>query len=127
MRISVLSRRMSGAELGKKLNKELIVARPTAPDDTQVFTDAERLKIRQMVYEDMERYQKQPTSAGLQILFLFETGLRIGECCGLKWSDIRDNRLYIRRQANNERVKRMDKNYCWISRYSSDYRSPQDS
>ena len=93
----------------KKLNKELIVARPTAPDDTQVFTDAERLKIRQMVYEDMERYQKQPTSAGIQILFLFETGLRIGECCGLKWSDIRDNRLYIRRQANNERVKEWTK------------------
>ena len=42
-----------------------------------------------MIYEDLERYQKQPTSAGLQILFLFETGLRIGECCGLKWSDIK--------------------------------------
>lgn len=93
----------------KKLNRELIVTRPTAPDDTQVFTDEERLEIRRMVYEDMERYQKQPTSAGLQILFLFETGLRIGECCGLKWSDIRDNRLYIRRQANNERVKEWTK------------------
>lgn len=93
----------------KKLNRELIVARPTASDDTQVFTDAERLEIRRMVYEDMERYKKQPTSAGLQILFLFETGLRIGECCGLKWSDVKDNRLYIRRQANNERVKEWTK------------------
>ena len=61
------------------------------------------------VYEDLERYQKQPTSAGLQILFLFETGLCIGECCGLKWSDIKNGRLYIRRQANNDGVKQKTK------------------
>ena len=59
--------------------------------------------------EDMERYKKNPTSAGLQILFLFETGLRIGECCGLKWSDVQGNRLYIRRQADNNGVKEWTK------------------
>jgi integrase len=89
----------------KKLNKSLIVSKPTASDESQVFTDDERRQIKIMVREDMERYKKQPTSAGLQILFLFETGLRIGECCGLKWSDIKDNRLYIQRQATNEGVK----------------------
>lgn len=89
----------------KKINKDLIVSMPTASDDTQVFTDEERRALKSMVYEDLERYQNKPTSAGLQILFLFETGLRIGECCGLKWSDIKGNRLYIRRQATNEGVK----------------------
>jgi integrase len=93
----------------KKLNKSLIISKPTASDESQVFTDEERRQIKRMVREDMERYKKQPTSAGLQILFLFETGLRIGECCGLKWSDIKDNRLYIQRQANNERVKEKTK------------------
>jgi integrase len=93
----------------KKLNRSLIISKPTASDESQVFTDDERRQIKVMVRNDMERYKKQPTSAGLQILFLFETGLRIGECCGLKWSDIKDNRLYIVRQANNEGVKEKTK------------------
>lgn len=92
-----------------KINKDLIVTNPVATDESQVFTDEERLRLRKMVYEDMERYRKQPTSAGLQILFLFETGLRIGECCGLKWDDIKDNRLYIRRQADNDGVREWTK------------------
>lgn len=62
-----------------------------------------------MVHNDLEKYPKQASSAGLQILFLFETGLRIGECCCLKWSDIRHNRLYIQRQAHNEGVKNWTK------------------
>ncbi len=93
----------------KKLNKSLIVPKPLASDDSQVFTDDERRQIKIMVHEDMERYKKQPTSAGLQILFLFETGLRMGECCGLKWSDIKGNQLYVCRQATNEGVKEKTK------------------
>lgn len=93
----------------KKINKDLITATPLPSDEEQVFTDEERRRLKVMIEEDQERYKKQPTSAGLQILFLFETGLRIGECCGLKWSDIRNNRLYIRRQANNEEVKEWTK------------------
>lgn len=93
----------------KKLNKELIAPTPIPTDESQVFTDEDRMRLKTMIREDLQRYKKQPTSAGLQILFLFETGLRIGECCGLKWSDIKDGRLYIQRQANNERVKEKPK------------------
>lgn len=89
----------------KKLNKSLILTKPTASDESQVFTNEERRQIKAMVYEDLERYKQQSSSAGLQILFLFETGLRIGECCGLKWSDIKGNRLFVHRQATNEGVK----------------------
>lgn len=95
----------------KKLNKDLIVTAPPATDDSQVFSDEERQELKRLVHEDLERYQKQATAAGLQILFLFETGLRIGECCGLKWSDIKDGRLYVQRQANNERVKEWTKSW----------------
>lgn len=93
----------------KKINKDLIYPEIIPEDNTQVFTDEERQAIWKMVYEDLEVYKQKPTSAGLQILFLFETGLRIGECCGLKWSDVQNGRLYIRRQANNERVKEWTK------------------
>lgn len=93
----------------KKLNRSLITQKPVASDESQVFTDEERRQIKQMVYEDLSHYEKHPTSAGLQILFLFETGLRIGECCGLKWSDVKGNRLYIQRQATNAGVKERTK------------------
>lgn len=89
----------------KKINRDLITSNPTPSDEEQVFTDEERRQLKDMVRDDLIHYKKQASSAGLQILFLFETGLRIGECCGLKWSDIRDSRLYIRRQATNEGVK----------------------
>lgn len=93
----------------KKINRELIVSKPLPSDEAQVFTDDERRQIKVMVYEDLKRYIKHPTSAGLEILFLFETGLRISECTGLKWSDIKNGRLYIRRQATNEGVKEWTK------------------
>ncbi len=89
----------------KKINRELIVRKEIPSDDEQVFTDNERRKIKEIVYEDLEKYSKQSSSAGLQILFLFETGLRIGEACGLKWTDVKNGRLYIRRQADNDGVR----------------------
>ena len=95
----------------KKINNSLIVSNVTPSDESQVFTDEERRQLKIMVQEDLQKYKKQPTSAGLQILFLFETGLRIGECCGLKFSDIdwKQNRIYIRRQADNDGVKEKTK------------------
>lgn len=93
----------------KKLNRSLITPSVLPTDESQVFTDEERRRMKEMVESDLLRYKKQASTAGLQILFLFETGLRIGECCGLKWSDIKDNRLYIRRQATNDGVKEMTK------------------
>lgn len=93
----------------KKLNKSLIGSVPAATDESQVFTDDERRQLKEMVRADLERYKKQASSAGLQILFLLETGLRIGECCGLKWSDVKDNRLYISRQATNAGIKNKTK------------------
>lgn len=93
----------------KKINRDLFVSISTPPDDTQVFSDDERRLMRKLVFEDLNTYSDRPTSAGLQILFMLETGLRIGECCGLKWSDIRDGRLYIQRQARNDGVREWTK------------------
>lgn len=92
-----------------KESKDLMLGKDTPSDAEQVFTDDERRMLGDMVYEDLERYKKQSSSAGLQILFMLETGLRIGECCGLKWSDIKNNRLFICRQADNNGVKNWTK------------------
>lgn len=96
----------------KKINKDLFVSSVTPSDESQIFTDEERLRIKALVLEDLIKYKSNPTSAGLQILFLFETGLRMGECCGLKFSDIKDGRLYIRRQADNNGVREWTKTSC---------------
>ena len=97
------------AKARKKINRELIAEAPAPLDEEQVFTDDERRQIAEMVHADLQHYRKQASSAGLQILFLLETGLRIGECCGLKWSDVKGNRLYIQRQADNDGVRNWTK------------------
>lgn len=86
----------------KKVNKDLLITTTTPSDESQIFTNEERKEIKRLVLEDLESFKSRPTSAGLQILFMFETGLRIGECTGLKWSDVKKGRLYIRRQATNK-------------------------
>ncbi len=88
----------------KTINPALIKRRKNYESDTQVFTETEHCKLKDMIYDDLKRYKKQSSSAGLQILFLIQTGIRIGECCGLMWSDIRGEYIYISRQANNDGV-----------------------
>lgn len=93
----------------KKINRDLIFRKALEPDEKQVFTDDERRAIREEVECDLIRYKKQASTAGLQILFLFEAGLRIGECCGLKWSDISGHYLQVNRQADNDGVREWTK------------------
>ena len=38
-----------------------------------------------------------------------DAGLRIGECCGLKWSDISGHYLQVNRQADNDGVREWTK------------------
>jgi len=89
----------------KKLNKALIKKKKVPDNRTQVFSDEEFWELEKLIYEDLKRYKKQSSSAGLQILFFIYTGLRIGECCALKWSDVQDGRLYVTKQADNDGVK----------------------
>lgn len=93
----------------KKINKDLMIVNSTPSDESQVFTNEERKELKKLILEDLDVVKSRPTSAGLQILFLLETGLRIGECTGLKWSDVKKGRLYIRRQATNKEVKEWTK------------------
>src|SRR5699024_8249760 len=93
----------------KKLNRSLITPSVLPTDESQVFTDEERRRLKEMVESDLLRYNEQASTAGLQTLFLFETGLRVGECWRLNWSDIKDNRLYSRRQATTDGVTEMTK------------------
>lgn len=89
------------------INRQLLCPEGFTEPETQIFTDEEILFIQNAVRNDMIQYKKQASTAGLQILFMIETALRIGEACGLQWKDVdfKNRKLFIRRQANNERVK----------------------
>lgn len=93
------------ASARQKLNKDLISVHVTPSDESQVFSDNERIMLRNEILDDLKKKKSKPTSAGLLILFLFEVGLRSGEACALKWSDIKDGYLYVQRQADNNGVK----------------------
>jgi len=89
------------------VNRKLLCPDKIVEPESQIFTDEEILFIKEAVRADLVKYEKQASSAGLQILFMIETAMRIGEVCGLQWRDIdfKKKILYIKRQANNERVK----------------------
>lgn len=89
----------------EKLNPSLISKPCTPPDEEQIFTNDEIQMMDTLVHDDLRQRPNGTSSAGLQILFLLQTGLRIGECCGLKWSDIKNGELTVQRQATNETVK----------------------
>lgn len=69
------------------------------PDYTQVFLEDEQKKIEDEAYKD---FQKTFSTSCLAIPFAFQTGMRISEIVGLKWSDINEE------QNNCIHVQRME-------------------
>ncbi|GFI17357.1 transposase from transposon Tn916 [Lachnospiraceae bacterium] len=78
-------------------------------DDESVFTDDEVEKISNYI-------QKNPSLLNYGILLAFQTGVRVGELCTLKYSDIQRNKLCIRRTEVRYRDK--DGNYVFEVRES---------
>lgn len=62
----------------------------TVKDEESVFTDAEVEKISTYIKENI-------SLINYGILLAFQTGVRVGELCTLKYSDIKGNKLCIRR------------------------------
>ena len=73
-------------------------AKKAIKDDESVFTDGEVEKVADFIREDQ-------SLLNYGILLAFQTGVRIGELCTLKYSDIQGNKLCIRRTAIRYRDK----------------------
>lgn len=62
----------------------------------------EKKERRVLTAEEQRKLVEYVTSHNLkhsdEWLFILETGLRIGELLGLKWSDVEDRKIYVRRQ-----------------------------
>lgn len=73
-------------------------AKKVLTDDESVFTDDEVEKIAGFIRDD-------PSLLNYGILLAFQTGVRVGELCTLKYSDIQGNKLCIRRTEVRYRDK----------------------
>lgn len=81
----------------------------TIQDGESVFTDDEVEKVFNYI-------QKNPSLLNYGILLAFQTGVRVGELCTLKYSDIQGNKLCIRR--TEVRYRDNDGNYVFEVRES---------
>lgn len=72
--------KIDGKRLFRKVKKK--------PDYTQIFYQHEVDTISQMALEDFQNRVKVYELAPLALLFQFQTGLRIGELCAVRYDDI---------------------------------------
>ena len=71
-------------------------------DETQVFTKAEQEALQEAAWNDFNKrdhpvHQLTP----LAVMFMFFTGLRVGEVCAIRHEDIRNDMLTVRRMVRH--------------------------
>ncbi len=72
-------------------------------DYTQIFTNEEIKKITTLAWEDFENRTKVYELSPLALLFMLQTGLRIGEVCVVKYSDIESaDYIHIQRMLRRD-------------------------
>lgn len=74
------------------------------PDETEVFTKSELQGIQDLAWEDFKKpkTRKFHKLAPLAILFQMQTGLRVGELCAVRYSDIEhEDYIHIQRMSRD--------------------------
>ena len=74
------------------------------PDpEGQVFTPSEEKAMIDLAWEDYRKNRKlQIPVASLAVIFQFQTGLRVGELCAIKYSDISGDTLHVQRMVRSQ-------------------------
>ena len=79
-----------------KLPKNLLKKAPEKVDSKEVYFEKEQALMEDHCYYMFGKNNK--IISPLSIPFCFQTGLRIGELSAIKFSDVVDNKIYIKRQ-----------------------------
>ena len=79
-----------------KIKKNTFRHDKKAAAETQVYTDAEKNLLEEVILRDFEEHPEHGT-VGLALILLFQTGLRSGEIVALKPNDIKRDYLTIER------------------------------
>ena len=88
---------------GLKIDKKIFRKEQKKPDDTQVYTVDERKMTIPLAWEDYKNAVKFYELSPLALMFQFQTGLRIGELCAVKFSDIEnENYIHIQRMLRRD-------------------------
>lgn len=86
-----------------KIDKKVFRKEQKKPDDTQVYTVGERKQMIPLAWEDYKNDVKFYKLSPLALIFQFQTGLRIGELCAVKFSDIEnENYIHIQRMLRRD-------------------------
>ena len=72
------------------------------PSETQVYSREELAGLRELALADYNSRIKTYQLAPLAVLFQFETGVRIGEVCVLRYEDIEGPYLHVRRMLRRD-------------------------
>lgn len=84
--------------VGVKISTSRLRQERKRPSSSQVYSDSELQAIRDHAWKDFEsRRNAVHQLAPLALLFMFVTGLRIGEACAVRWGDIDEHKLWVRR------------------------------
>ena len=95
-----------------KINSKLFRRTKKKNGDTQVYTEDEESSL---IEDMMRRFYNNPAStAPLAVMFMFETGLRIGETCALQFDDIDGDYISIQRQEVRE--------FEWVDEYTMKFK-----
>lgn len=105
----------------RKVNIEPRVFKPEKKkrSETQVFTRDEVAALSLVAREDLENERLIYKLCPLAFLFMFQTGLRIGEVCTVRYEDVEDGELHLQRSVERDRrrVKEGLKGSCaerWV-------------
>lgn len=72
------------------------------PSETQVFTRDEVAALTLAAWEDLENDRLVYKLCPLAFLFMFQTGLRIGEVCTVRYGDIEEGELHLQRSVERD-------------------------
>ena len=85
------------------INRNILADQFEPEPETQVFTDAEEDAMVSLALDDYRNNPKLNYPLGsLAVIFQFITGLRVGELCALKYEDVKDGILYIRKMVRDQ-------------------------
>ena len=82
--------------------KRVLVPEHKKPDQTQVFSREEWEKLQELAWKDLEtKHYRVHHLTPLAVMFMFYTGVRVGELCAIRYSDIQGDVLMIRRMVHH--------------------------
>lgn len=83
-----------------KINSSLFTPVIEKEPEYEVFSEVEEQQIKDYALKDFERNEELTTA--LAVVLNFSLGLRVGELVALKWKDLKDSYLHIRRMEQKQ-------------------------